>query len=149
MNDTLSQLAALYSEYLSEMERLNREHSTLRGAFSHILGGSSSGIGSDSCNDRFSDGVKKCIEQFAEGRPSCDETIDVFRFVMRQDHISSCVQSARLMLQAVHVYLIPLAELLSADAATELYKEYKDLNSRESLLPVQKQLVKALKNKKS
>ena len=145
MNDTLSQLNALYSEYLSEMERLNREHSNLRGAFSHILGGSSSGIGSDSCNDRFSEGVKKCLEAFAESNPSCDDAAEVFRFVMKQDHISSCGQSASLMLQAVHGYLIPLAEFLSAEAATELYKEYKDLNSRESLLPVQKQLVKALK----
>ena len=144
MSEYLFQLDALYDEYLRDMERIANEHFDLRGAFSRIFGGSAAGPGSDSCNDRFSDGVKQCADRLAANSPSSQDAADLIGYVMRQDSVRKCSQGALLMMQAVHGCVLPLVEYLSPEDAQMLSKEYGGLLSGAAPLPVQKQLASAL-----
>ncbi len=145
MNDVLSRLDELYTEYLHDMNRLSGEHHNLRGAFSRLFGGSSVGPGSDSCNDRFYNGVKRCIDRCAESGASSDDAAQIIRYVLAQERPRPCGRTELLMLQAAHGCLIPLVSLLEPEAAAALSGEYSVMISDQAPLPVQKQLFNELK----
>ena len=144
MSAYLDQLDKLYSEYLHDIERITREHFNLRGAFGRLFGGSAAGPGSDSCNDRFSDGIRQLIDSMVADCPSADEAAEVIDYVISPQREQNCSQGARLMMQAVHGYLLPLVEFLSPEDAKEIHVRYSDLLAVNPPLPVQKQLAEDL-----
>ncbi len=147
MSSVVTQLEKLYDEYLRDMERITSENLNLREAFSRLFGGSSAGPGSDSCNDRFYEGVKQLTEQLAaEGAPS-GEIAEVISCIIHREHRQQCSQSALLMLQAAHGLAVPLVELLEPAASAKLSEEYSVLLKSQALLPAQKQLYEKLKNR--
>jgi len=147
MSSIIPQLEKLYDEYLRDMERITGEHLNLRGAFSRLFGGSSAGPGSDSCNDRFYEGVKQLTEQLAaEGAPS-GEVAETISFIIHREHRQSCSQSALLMLQAAHGLAVPLVDRLEPAEAAKLSEEYSTLLKGQAPLPAQKQLVGQLKKR--
>ena len=145
MSERIDQLEALYSEYLRDIERITQEHLNLRGAFSRLFGGSAAGPGSDSCNDRFSEGVKQLVDSIAAACPSSDQAAEVISYVTDDAREQSCSQGTALMLQAVHGCVIPLVDYLSPEDAKIILDRYSRSIAEGRLLPVQKQLCLALK----
>ncbi len=147
MSERINQLERLYSEYLRDIERITQEHFNLRGAFSRLFGGSAAGPGSDSCNDRFSDGIRQFVDRTVAESPSSAEAAQIIAYVTDVRRESDCSQGARLMMQAVHGYLLPLVKFLSPEDAKILYGKYRDYLSDNPPLPVQKQLADAMSSR--
>jgi len=146
MSEIIIQLAALYSDYLRDMERITREQHNLRGAFARLLGGSAAGTGSDSCNDRFTEGLTALVDKLSEGC-SCEDASAVIGYVIDPARESDAPQPARLMIQAVHGCVLPLVEALSRTDAGRLAAEYSASLAGSAPLPVQKQLLSALRKR--
>lgn len=144
MSTNINQLEVLYSEYLRDIERITNEHFNLRGAFSRLFGGSAAGPGSDSCNDRFSDGIKQFVDSVIAVDPDSAESVEIISYVTDPQREQNCSQGAKLMMQAVHGYLLPLVDYLSPTDAKAILTKYSELLSANPPLPVQKQLAEAL-----
>lgn len=140
----IEELAALYEEYITVMRQLDQERQNLRGALQNILGGGMR-PGSDSCNDRFSEGLSCCLNRFLESKPSAQAVNEVLRYVLEQGRQRQDGGSAAMMLEAVHGYLLPFVPLLCAQDAKSAYDWYRNAYARYELLPVQRELMKTLK----
>ena len=69
------------------------------------------------------------------------------RFILAQAHEHRESRSAYWMLLASHALAIPLVELLSAEQAREIREYFEGEYPRRERLPVQKELLKALKDR--
>ena len=145
MSEIITQLERLYSEYRRDMARITREQTNLRGAFARLLGGSAGGPGSDSCNDRFAEGVMELVEKLASDAPSSEDAAGFIGYVIDPMREEDAPASAKLMLQAVHGSVLPLVKFLSPAEAKGFADEYSIYLSGSAPLPVQKQLCTALK----
>ena len=147
MSTNTDQLEKLYSDYLRDIERITQENFNLRGAFSRLFGGSAAGPGSDSCNDRFSEGIKQFVDGMIAECPASAEAAEVISFVTDPQREKNCSQGAKLMMQAVHGYLLPLVNCLSPQDAEAVRVRYGKALDGNPPLPVQKQLCEALEKR--
>lgn len=145
MREIFDDLDGLYTNYLNAMNQLEVNRASLQGFFGRIFGGA--GIGSDSSNDVFYDGFRRCVERFADINPTSQETLIFMRFVLNQNVERQTGIAAGLMLEAVHGCLIPLTGFLSKGHREEFLEEYLHAYPAKRQSPVQGKLVRALQKK--
>lgn len=145
MNDNLLALTKLYKEYISTILRLEREHMNNGGIWRSMLGGAKPGT--DSCNDRFANGVRECVDEYCKTAPNSEAAKDVIRFALSQSALQQGNSTVGVMLNAVEGYFAPLAEFLNSSDAALIIEEYFHKRSVWSLLPAQKELLRALKGR--
>ena len=98
----------------------------------------------DSCHDRFDKALEQAVSLLAKGGPSPDDAQQAIRMLLSLD-MRDQPEAVQWMLRAVERHCLVLVPFLSSDAADGLYREYAKRYRPWDRLPVQKQLLQALK----
>ena len=140
MESWLSRLEALYNDYIGTVQELERNRKPGEGLF-----GMRSGPKDNPCHERFSEDVKKLLQNFRDTSPDSGDSAAMLRYILTIPESWQELTCAYWMLIAVQGFGIDLIEFLNpADAKTlaELYNAYYPRRIR---LPVQEKLLKRLK----
>ena len=136
---SMQQLTALYESYLDEARKVELSRKPGEGIF---------GIGKrpsdDPCHDRFTENLKKLLEDFRAGGPESGEVRDVLRYIYRAPKEHPEPKTAYWLLIAVQSLTKELISLLNGEDAAALAKEYTGIYKRWERLPIQKQILDAL-----
>mgnify|MGYP007102093307 CR=1 FL=1 len=135
-----AQITALYESYLDTVRTLERNRKPGEGIF-----GLKGGPADDPCHDRFVDDLTAAIADFAAQEPSSEECRSVLEHMFTVPSAHRELRSAYWMLIAVHGLTPLLIARLSAADAAALYERYGKEYRRWERLPVQKQVLDALK----
>ena len=137
---SMQKLSTLYENYLDEALKVELARKPGEGIF---------GIGKkpsdDPCHDRFTENLKKLLEDFRAAAPESGEVRDVLRYLYRAPKEHPEPKTAYWLLIAVQSLTKELIPLLSVEDAAVLAKEYTGLYKRWELLPIQKQILDTLK----
>ena len=135
-----ARITALYETYLYAVRTLERNRKPGEGIF-----GLKGGPADDPCHDRFVDDLTAVITDFAAQEPSSAECRAVLEHMFTVPSAHRELKSAYWMLIAVHGLTPPLIDRLSAADARALYTRYGAEYRRWERLPVQRQVLDALK----
>ncbi len=137
---SMQQLASLYENYLDEALKVELARKPGEGIF---------GIGKkpsdDPCHDRFTENLKKLLEDFRASTPESAEVREALRYIYRAPKEHPEPKTAYWLLIAVQSLTKELVPLLSGEDAAALAKEYTGIYKRWERLPIQKQILDALK----
>lgn len=133
-------IVGAYSAYLEGMDEARRGRRSIDGLL---------GLGRDAaaerCQDQFVSALRAAVEDFAASQPASADVCDSVRYILAQAHEHRKAQSAYWMLLASHAMALPLVELLTAAQSREVLDWFEGEYPRRERLPVQKQLLTALK----
>lgn len=135
-------ITGAYAAYLAGMEDALRSGRSIDGLF-----GLGRNVTAEQCQDAFVAALNAAVDGFIASEPEPQDVRDAVRFIMAQAHEHRKSQSAYWMLLASHALAIPLVGLLSAEDARSLREYFEGEYPRRERLPVQKELLKALKDR--
>ena len=137
----LSAIKALYDEYISEVEQLESSKKPADG-----LLGFGNKIADDPCHDRFSERLRKMLEDYAAEKPDTTDIRGVLEYIYSVQTEHKDPVSVYWLLNAVHGFTEELVGMLSRDDASALFEFYEKKCPRSERFPVQKKVLKALKS---
>ena len=140
MDELLNALQEAFAAYRQELEAAQKKRKPTDG----LLGFGNS-IKDDPCHERFDERVAQAVSAIAAAQPSPTDARRVVRLLLIRDDLQAWHLSAQWMLRAAERHALPLIPFLSREAAAELSEEYTGRYKRWERLPVQKQVIKALK----
>ena len=137
----LNAVKALYEEYISEVEQLERNKKPADGLF-----GLGKKTADDPCHDRFSERLRKMLEDYAAEKPDTSDVRTVLEYIysIQMEHRDPV--SVYWLMNAIHGFTVGLAEMLSREDASVLCELYEKNCPRSERFPVQKKVIKALKS---
>jgi len=135
-----ARIRALYEAYLDTVGTLERNRKPGEGIF-----GLKGGPADDPCHDRFVDDLTAAIADFAAQEPASGECRAVLEHMFTAPSCHRALKSAYWILIAVHGLTPPLIGRLAAADAAALHGLYGREYRRWERLPVQKQVLEALK----
>lgn len=138
-----SGIRSLYETYIETVETLERNRKPGEGIF-----GLKGGPATDPCHDRFVDELTTAIGDYAAQEPSSAERTEVLSYMYAVPLEHREPRSAYWMLIAVHGLSLQLIEGLDPADAAALCKSYGKAYPRWERLPVQKNVLSALKARK-
>ena len=136
----LARLRALYEGYLTEAEAAERSAAPGAGLF-----GFGKGPEDDPCHDRFVAALRAFYEELAILKTQSGTVRELMEYACAAPRENPRPRSAYWMLIAVQGLTIPLAERLNPADAGALAELYEKSCRRSERLPVQKQLIDALR----
>ena len=139
-NFSLLRVQGLYASYLEQVETLEKNRKWGEGIF-----GLKGGPADDPCHDRFAEELEKLLEELRLQEPEAEQLSRLLRWLYEAPLAHPQPKSAYWMLLAVHGLTLRLIESLDAERARSLYDWYAAAFPRQERLPVQKQVLKALK----
>lgn len=139
---TFDDIKQICDEYIAEAERLESERKIGDGLF---------GIGKkpadDPCHDKFADDMEKAFAEIAKESPDSSSVREILSYIYHLPKEHDKPASVFWMLNAIHVFTLPLIEFLSSDDAKLLTSGYASDYRRWDRLPAQEQVYKALKKR--
>lgn len=142
MEDLLEGLRQAYLVYRKELDEAERKHSPADG----LLGFGHS-IRDDACHERFDERVSHSVSELCAHSPAPEDAAQAVRLLLLRGPDADWQLSAQWMLRAAERHSLPLIDFLSREDAGILHKAYADLYRPWERLPVQKQVLKALKTR--
>ncbi|MCR5089506.1 MAG: hypothetical protein K6C08_08350 [Oscillospiraceae bacterium] len=136
-------LTARYETYLEQALTAERNRKPGEGLF-----GFGKKPADDPCHDRFVADLEAMLTEFGETAPSSEETAGVLRRMYEAPRINREPQSAYWVLLAVQKLTLPLIERLDSEDTAKLLEYYRKAYPRRERLPVQDQILAALKKQK-
>ena len=136
------EIAGHYASYFGEVERLRQNGKATDGLLG--LGG---GPASDGCQDRFAEQAQAAFRNLSGRGLPPEELREVLEYAYRIPLDYREDQVVYWMLLAVQGATLPLVEALAAGDAAALAEAYRRDYPRFTRLPVQKQVLTALKNR--
>ena len=140
MEEYFAALSKAYTDYRQDIEAFERKSKPTDGLF-----GFGRSLQNDACNDRFDQRVEEAVSAIAAVKPAAECAERVIRTLLIRDDLRTWPLPAQWMLQAAERHALQLIPFLSSEAAAALHKEYADRYRPWERLPVQKQLLQALK----
>ncbi len=134
------ELGSLYDAYLEKAEQAEQKQGPFDGLFG--LGKKAS---DDPCHDRFAEDVNRWLTAFRESQPDSASVREVLSVVYHAPKESPEPLSAYWMMTAVQGLTRELIPLLSSADAGALAEDFAAAYSRRERMPVQKQILDALK----
>ena len=131
----------IYEEYLTQAEQLEQNRRIGDGLF-----GFGNAPADDPCHDRFAHTLETELQRLLTQPPTAEEARDILAYIYRAPLQSRSIPSAYWMLLAVHGLTVDVIGLLSPPVAKDLYAWYEQTYPRRERLPVQKQVLAALKS---
>lgn len=139
MEQIISTLEQILEEYRRDLEEYAKNRRTLDGVF-----GFGRSLRNDPCHERFDEKVRKAVEAFAAEEPSPSEAEEAVRFLLSWE-AKDLPDAAKWMLGAEERHSLPLIPRIGKEAADALYPWYKKRYRPWERMPVQKEVLKALK----
>ena len=136
----VGELRALYESYLRKAEEVEQGRKPFDGVF-----GLGRKPGDDLCHDRFVEEIEEWIRAFRDTMPDSVAAREVLEMMFHAPRDLPAPQSAYWILMAVQGYGQMLIPQLSPQDAAELAADYEKTFPRRERMPVQKQLLAALK----
>jgi len=134
-------LSRAFAEYRQDVEDFERKSRPTDGLF-----GFGRSLQNDACNDRFDKAVELAVTGLVSAGPSAADAERAVRMVLTQD-LRAWPLASQWMLRAAERHCILLVPFLAPAAAAALEKEYAGRYRRYERMPVQKQLLQALKKR--
>ncbi len=138
--EALEMLRERYVSYLQEVEKLEMDRKFGEGIF-----GLKGGPGDDPCHDRFAESLHAFYENYAAQKPDSASVRELMEYTCTAPLAHTKLRTAYWMLLAVQGLTQPLIRLLSPEDAGILADLYEKNYRRFERLPVQNQVIKALK----
>ena len=142
MQDLLDELRQAYSEYRKELDKAERKQRPADG----LLGFGRS-VKDDACHDRFDERIAHAVSVLCAGPLTSEEAGQAIRLLLLRKTDAEWHLSAQWMLIAAERHSLPLIAFLSPELAGSLQKEYAARYKPWNRLPVQKQVLQALKER--
>jgi hypothetical protein len=133
-------LQSLYEAYLTEAHHAELAQKPTDGLF-----GFGKKAADDPCHDRFVVSLDNWLKKFADSTPDSATVRNALSFIYNAHAENRDYQSIYWVLIAVHGLTRNLVPLLNRDDASALLSEYTSAFPRYARLPVQKELLVALK----
>lgn len=140
MNAYVEALRAALENYRTELAALQKDRKLLDGIF-----GTGSTVKSNACHERFDRAVEAVMEQLLADGASGDEIGEAAAFVLDAAEPGGAMNSLELYLVAVQRHCLPLIGLIPQEQAAALAQRYEKKWPRRFRLPVQTEILKALK----
>lgn len=140
MNSYVGKLREALESYRAEWAALEQNRKPLDGIF-----GTGSTVKSNACHDRFDSRVEETMRQMETDGAAGEEIGAAVAFVLSMAAPTAEMNSLDLFLVAVQRHCIPLIALLPGSQAAALAQRYEKTWPRRTRLPVQTELLKALK----
>lgn len=137
--EALEQVRQLYEDYLTAIQQLEANRKIGEG-----LLGFGKGPADHPCNDRFVSGLETALGELAR-QPDGGQILPVLEYIYEFPLDHREVKTAYWMMLAVHGLTPELAGRLTAPEARTLEAWYQEHYPSRDRLPVQEQVVKALK----
>ena len=139
MEEYFAALSQAFTDYRRDVENYEQKRKPTDGLF-----GFGHSLQNDACNDCFDKSVEQAVTGLVNAGPSSEDAERAIRILFSQD-MQTWPLAAQWMLRAVERHGIPLVPFLTPAAAAVLQKEYAGRYRPWERLPVQKQLLQALK----
>ena len=137
---SLEELRQLYPDYLEQVRRAEQSRKPLEGYM-----GFGRRLGTESCHAAFAQDLEALLGEIAAQAPDSGEVRAILEYIYRAPQEHRKPLAVYWMLIAVHGPTVGLIERLDRKDVQELWTEYKKLYQRGDRLPVQKQVLAALK----
>ena len=129
-----------YAAYLQEVGKLEADRKFGEGIF-----GLKGGPGDDPCHERFAESLRAFYEDFASQKPDSSSVKELMKYACTVPLEHTQLRTAYWMLLAVQGLTQPLIRHLQPEDAGLLADLYEKSYRRFERLPVQRQVIKALK----
>lgn len=142
MDELMAALKQALADYRQDLDNYEKKRKPTDGllGFGHPLQ-------NDPCHERLDERVDKLIGQMQGLSPSSQEAGQAVRLLLFHED-AAWPLAAQWMLRALERHALPLIPFLAPDTAAQLQKEYASHYKPWDRLPVQKQVLKALKEQK-
>ena len=140
---TQVEVQTLIEEYAEKAAELERNRKLGEGLF-----GITPGPADNPAHDKFVEDLRQMLGQFAAQDPPSEQVLPVLESVYDAAQAHQAVKSAYWMLMAVHGLTVDLIPRLNQADAAELLSRYEAQFPRRVRMPVQKQVISALKKQR-
>ena len=138
----LETIKGLYTDYLAQTERLERERKPGEG-----LMGFGGGPKDDKCHGEFADAVITVVTKAAAEGLSTSQALELLNFIFTAPLQNSDNRLAYWMLMAMQGQMAGIITYLSPESARLLLIWYKETYPRRERFPAQKDVIAALKKR--
>ncbi len=97
------------------------------------------------CHTEYFNAVENTVKEYIAGEPDAETAEAAVRFLLTASDEYPCSNLASWMLVAIQNHALPLIPYLSKDVKAELYTWFSKHVPRLQRLPVQREIIKALK----
>ena len=140
LNQTIT---TLYDNYIEEMSAALSEEARHLGGLSRMIVGKRGK--SDELLPAFDSRLEAELNRLFEEKPDSGEVRELIDFMLCQVSESKDEPRLKYSFMAVQRHLAPLISLLSSEDAAYLHKRFEAVIRRQERFPVQKELIKKLK----
>lgn len=140
MNAYVDSLREALENYRTELKALEKNRKPLDGIF-----GTGSSVKTNACHERFDGAVEAVMTRLREEGASGDEIGEAAAFVLDAAEPGGAMNSLELYLVAAQRHCLPLIGLIPPEQAASLAQRYERRWPRRFRLPVQTEILKALK----
>ena len=137
---SLEEIRQLYADYLEQVRQAEQSRKPLEGYL-----GFGRRLGTEPCHSAFAQALEALLGEIAQSAISSGETREMLEYIYRAPQEHRKPLAVYWMLIAVHGSTIRLINRLDRADAQALWTEYKRCYQRGDRLPVQKQVLAALK----
>lgn len=140
MNEYVESLRAALETYRTELETLETNRKPLDGIF-----GTGSSVKTNACHERFDSAVAAVMARLRADGATGEEIGEAAAFVLEAADPDKKLSSLQLFLIAAQRHCLPLIGLIPQEQAALLARQYETRWPRRVRLPVQTEVLKALK----
>ncbi len=140
MDEILAALEQAFRDYRQDLENYLKKSRPTDGllGFGHSLK-------DDSCHDRFDEHIQQAVQGICEAEPSPETAEKAVRRLLFPEAGQDWPLAAEWMLGAIERHSLPLIPFLTKESAAAILKSYEGRYKPWNRLPVQKDVIKALK----
>ena len=141
MEDCFTALEQAFTLYRQDLDNYAKKSRPTDG----LLGFGRS-LKDDACHERFDERVKEAVDGVIAVSPASEDAARTMKMLLRDD-LSAWPLAAQWMLRAIERHCIPLIPFLTPETAAAFQKEYTARYKPWDRLPVQQEILKALKQR--
>ncbi len=138
----IAELEQAYDTYRRDLEACEKKRKPTDGLF-----GLGKAVQDDPCHTRFDECVAEIAGRMCASGASAEDAASALRILLARPDAESWPLSAQWMLRAAERHALPLIPFLTPEAAGVLARTYAARYKPWDRLPVQKQVLRALKEK--
>lgn len=138
------QLNTAIDAYIEEFKQVQEKASPAAGLF-----GFGSGPDDHPCHMAFYERIQEMTKGFLASGLGAEDAFSTVELLLKSHQTKDCPNTVKLMLVAVQKFAVPLIPMLSHKDSEELLKWYDSFVPRQTRMPVERDVARALKKNAS